>query len=146
MSYHYLIMSELDFLKVQSIEEILRERANYYTIENNHQNYWIVTNPLFLKTEKYFDAFKRTAFYSQNKKNSSYIALISTNEAFINWLQLRIGYFEFLDIKNEIVPLSRKIKSDGIAGKIEETVENTYFYFKSILNISSNLEKLSSIS
>jgi len=143
MTYHYLIMSEVDFLKIQSIEEILRERANYYTLEKSNQNYWIIVNPLFIRTAKIFESLKNTIFYSQNKNNTSYVTLISTNEAFVNWLHLRIGYFESLNTHNKNINLLKEIKSDGVIGQIEVNFNDSHFYFKSMQNNLSNIKELS---
>jgi hypothetical protein len=143
MAYHYLIMSQRDFLKIQSIEEILRERANYYTLENSNQNYWIIMNPLFIKTQKIFQSIKKTIFYSQNQNNTSYVALISTNEAFVDWLRLRIGYFELLNSTNDNPISLKEIKSDGIMGQIEVNLAELSFYFKSTENNLDNIKELS---
>ena len=142
MTYHYLIMSQVDFLKIQSIEEILRERANYYTLENSHQNYWIVMNPLFIRTKKVLQSIEKTVFYSQNKNNLSYVALVSTNEAFVDWLRLRIGYFELLNSTNDNSTLLKEIKSDGIMGQIELNLDEHHLYFKSMQNNLDNIKEL----
>lgn len=143
MAYHYLIMSQRDFLQIQSIEEILRERANYYTLENINQNYWIIMNPLFIKTQKIFQSIKKTVFYSQNENNTSYVALISTNEAFVDWLRLRIGYFELLNPTNDNSISLKEIKSDGVMGQIEVNSAESSFYFKSTQNNLEHIKELS---
>lgn len=147
MVYHYLLMSRVDFLKIQSIEEILRERAGYYKLENNHQNYWIIIDPLFIKDNKIYEMITKTKFYSQNKEKSSYVALVSTSETFINWLQLRIGYFESI-IENQTYEKENSvklIKSDGIKGRIEITSRDAFSFLTSTQNVTSIIKHLLSI-
>lgn len=140
-------MSRVDFLKIQSIEEILRERAGYYKLENNHQNYWIIIDPLFIKDNKIYEMITKTKFYSQNKEKSSYVALVSTSETFINWLQLRIGYFESI-IENQTYEKENSvklIKSDGIKGRIEITSRDAFSFLTSTQNVTSIIKHLLSI-
>jgi len=46
--YYYLIMSQIDMLENQVLEEILRERANYYFSKNKNIDFWLLISPNFL--------------------------------------------------------------------------------------------------
>lgn len=41
-NYYFILMSQKDFLENQVIEEILRERANYYTSKDKIKDFWIL--------------------------------------------------------------------------------------------------------
>ena len=118
--YHCLIFEQNDFFKNQTIEELLRERANYYIEKNRKNDFWILIEPDFLKNDSLNNLLSETN-YLLNKKNKyktdsnvntliPLCVLISTDFEFIKWIKLRIGYFETLD--NLLSDL--KLKSDGI--------------------------------
>jgi hypothetical protein len=119
--YFYLAMSQQDLLENQVIEELVRERNDYYINRGNPVNFWILMSPFLLLTNEIYNKIKKTKFYSL--KNSQllhndkfYIGVIlSTNIEYINWLKLRLGYFENVD--NPL--LNDRFKSDGICGEIE---------------------------
>lgn len=84
IQYYFLIASQ-DFLLYQEpIEEILRERINYYKNINKDIDFGVTTNLSFLNDPdlKYIK--------KQLLKPSA--AIISLNPQFINWLKLRIHY------------------------------------------------------
>ena len=135
LEYSYLLMSQSDFLKVQSMEEIFRERANHYKLDNRNQDYWIIMNPSIIKDSNYKNFLKNTNFYKQKEEqNSSYVAIISTNKSFIQWLALRIGFFEFVVHNQKFqlkysYPTEKKLKSNGIIGEIQNNILITKFIF-----------------
>ena len=45
---YYLIFSQKDFLENQVIEEIIRERSNYYISENKNPDFWVLNSPEFI--------------------------------------------------------------------------------------------------
>ena len=47
-SYHFLLISQIDLFKNQVLEEVLRERANFYISQNKKQDFWILTFPNFI--------------------------------------------------------------------------------------------------
>ena len=119
ITYHYLIMSQQDFLYNQVIEELLREKSNYYISQKKDRDFWILTSPEVIKDEKINNKIKNSAFYKKNQKlinlteNSGqefYTALVSTNMDFIDWFKLRIGDFE--ELNNNVNKENYKV--DGI--------------------------------
>jgi hypothetical protein len=125
-------MSQKDFLENQVIEELLRERATYYTTKNRIKDFWITNTPLFINCKNLKKKISKSNFYSQKssqincKLNNSnyefYTALITSNLEFIKWIQLRLGYFE--DIET-VGTGNNSFVSDGIFGKISnEDFEN----------------------
>jgi len=116
--YYYLIMSQIDMLENQVLEEILRERANYYFSKNKNIDFWLLISPNFLKLNDLSENIKQTNFYKQQKSKISsenqkdyYSCIVSLDKEFILWLQLRLGYFE--TINSEI---NEKFVSDGVYG------------------------------
>ena len=111
--YYYLLMSQTDFIKNQVLEEVLRERANYYFSKNKALDFWITICPSFIKELKLEQKIKKTNFYIQKKgEQPEYnAALVSLDKEFINWIQLRLGYFENINS-----PVDSKYISDGIYG------------------------------
>ena len=122
--YYYLIMSQKSLLQNQVIEEILRERSTYYSINNKKTDFWLLISPDFIYSNNIINKLKSTNFYRNNissilfnefstKKDLNFFgSLISTDKDFIKWISLRIGYFENID---EIDKLSSiNFVSDGI--------------------------------
>ncbi len=95
VEFHYLLMSSSEFLKDNVLEEVLRERAAYYLAKNRKQDFWVIKSPKFLSHSKILKEFRNTIFFKQ-KKSQNYYALVSSDKVFIDWLALRIGYFESL--------------------------------------------------
>jgi hypothetical protein len=129
--YHYLVMAQKDLLENQCLEEILREKSTYYSIRKKQRDFWLSISPKFLYQEKIFHSLKLTKFYQQkksilstslieNSNNTNFFAsFISLDKEFINWLQLRLGYFENIDEKNFLTNLKTKnFVSDGIKGTL----------------------------
>ena len=48
IQYYYLIMSQKSLLQNQVIEEILRERANYYSTHKRNNDFWLLVSPNFI--------------------------------------------------------------------------------------------------
>jgi hypothetical protein len=131
---HYIIMSQKDIIKNQVLEEILRERASHYNSKQLEQDFWLVTNPSKLFENKTYSKITKTKFYNQQfskiryesqigEFNQDFLgAIISTNIQFIEWLRLRIGYFE----DSNALPDNSKASyvSDGVFG----TVNSTYYF------------------
>jgi hypothetical protein len=119
--YFYLVMTQQDLLENQVIEEIIRERNNYYINRENSLNFWILMSPSFLLTNEIFNKVKKSRFYSLKSSDLVYKekfyngVILSTDSEYINWLRLRLGYFE--NIENNI--LNERFRSDGVYGEIE---------------------------
>ena len=127
--YFYVVMSQKELLKNQVIEEILRERTNYYLSKNKTKDFWLLISPKFIEKSIIKEKIKLTNFYKQqiksiapfNDNREFYVALISTNIEFINWIKLRLGDFEDLDQK---MVSTRSFRSDGIFGQLITNTEN----------------------
>ena len=138
INYHYLVMSQKDFLQNQVIEEILREKSSYYMVQNKTPDYWILISPKFLSENNLKEKIKNTRFYKNQKNkiifksNDSseiefYASLVSSDKEFMNWIKLRLGYFEEIgEFQNE--KESDSYVSDGICGTYLSTikVENSF--------------------
>lgn len=143
---HYIIMSQKDVIKNQVLEEILRERASYYNAKQQEQDFWIITNPTLLFEGKNYSKILKSKFYKQQLNKIKYKslntnfsedflgAIISTNLKFIEWLRLRLGYFEQYDSIKDNTEAS--YVSDGVFGTIESSlffknlqIEKNKFYY-----------------
>ena len=124
IKYYYIIMSQIDMLQNQVLEEILREKANYYFSKNKSLDFWISISPKFIDESNLKEDIKVSNFYKQHyseivskNKNEFYSALISLDKDFINWIKLRLGYFENQkNLKSENI--GSNFISDGIYGEI----------------------------
>jgi hypothetical protein len=119
-------MSQKDFLENQVIEEILREKSSYYMVQNKVPDYWILISPKFLTKNNLEEKIKTTRFYKNQKSkivfksNDSseiefYASLVSSDKEFMNWVKLRLGYFEEIN-EFESERSSSSYVSDGICG------------------------------
>ena len=138
------MMSQKQMLQSEVLEEILRERANYYISKKKSLDFWVLISPEFLKSFSLLEKIKETNFYNQQKNAISYSfkennydfysALVSSDKEFITWISLRLGYFESIE------GLSKKeIKtshiSDGVQGVLEWTKTNKISPLKSNKNL-----------
>lgn len=121
--YYYLILSQKDIVENQVLEEILRERTSYYISKNKMKDFWTLMSPKFIQNLKLDKKIVETNFYSQKKEEIStstnqkfYASLISLDKDFINWIQLRLGYFENIN-QHVDSKLKSKYVSDGIMGQ-----------------------------
>lgn len=83
-NYHFAIASQSFFLNQEPLEEILRERMQYYKSSNKDIDFWFVLNPSFV------DYLKKDSV--SFRKNNSVAAIVSLDKQFIQWLKLRIGF------------------------------------------------------
>ena len=85
MTIYYFALASHNFLLAEEpLEEVFRERINYYQSNNRTIDFWLIPNPSFLEKPE-MAPFK-------NLVPDNAVAIISTNSVFINWLKLRIGY------------------------------------------------------
>ena len=128
IKYHCIVFEQNDFLKNQVIEELLREKSSYCISKNIPNDFWIVLNPSFLKNNNFIEKISKTNYFKKfNIKKSYFAVLISPNLEFINWIKLRLGYFE--DITN--IDNKKNFKSDGVYIEIvnsnnEKLLSNNY--------------------
>lgn len=123
-TYYYLIMTQQDLLENEVFEEIFRERTNFYLAQKKKIDFWILMNPKFLNDLNLNQKINLTLFYAIQKKkidnnnNKFFGTIVSNNKEFINWLQLRYGYFEPLE-KNQIISLPQNCTVNGIVGSFQ---------------------------
>ena len=136
--YFYIAMSQQDLLKNQVIEEIVRERNNYFINRENPSNFWIIMSPFFLETNEILNKVKKTNFFKIKQKeilyqNKFYTGVIlSTNVEYINWLKLRLGYFENFNNPE----FNSEFRSDGLYGEIEiQEISNNLLFDTKKINI-----------
>jgi hypothetical protein len=134
-------MSQQDLLQNEAIEEIVRERTTSNFLQNKKNDFWILISPKFVFNSEISFKIEQSNFYKQKKEsilsnidNSKfYVAIISLNKEFINWLKLRLGYFE--DINNLVGSKDSQnnfYTSNGIFGILSNSS-----------NINENKEKFS---
>ena len=128
VEYYYLLMSQQDLLQNEVIEEIVRERVGSYTLHNKKNDFWILISPNFAMSLNISQKIKQTNFYKQKKINlisgnsaEFYGAIVSVNKDFINWVALRLGYFENIDTFMELKAPNVNYISNGILGKINQS-------------------------
>ena len=109
-------MSKLEILKNNVIEEVLRERANYYFSKNRANDFWLIESPEFVSQKFLIKEIQQTIFFEKNQA-SDYFAIISSDKVFINWLALRIGYFESFNTKKQFK--NKEYTVNGIRGNLK---------------------------
>lgn len=136
-TYYYLLLSQIDFFENQVIEEILRERATFYDLQNRIRDFWLVLQPSFLIDSQLEEKIKRTCFYNShikkpenNEQNGMYfVSLISMDKNFLKWIELRIGHFEDLGsfekpiLPNNVTPdykTTQPFTSNGLLGSFDQ--------------------------
>nr|YP_009654292.1 hypothetical protein [Pleurostichidium falkenbergii]QCH39579.1 hypothetical protein [Pleurostichidium falkenbergii] len=83
-NYHFAVASQSFFLDQEPIEEILRERTQYYKSFNKEIDFWFILNPSFFNSLQY-----QLNYYDENQ---SFAAIVSLDKQFIQWLKLRLVF------------------------------------------------------
>nr|YP_010337100.1 hypothetical protein MW575_pgp175 [Pseudoerythrocladia kornmannii]QUE28181.1 Ycf54 [Pseudoerythrocladia kornmannii]UNJ16685.1 hypothetical protein [Pseudoerythrocladia kornmannii] len=83
-NYYFAIASKQFLTQEEPLEEILRERINYYKTNNKEIDFWFVENPNFFTIKPIPEVLSPT--------NQQMAAIVSTNRTFINWIKLRVGH------------------------------------------------------
>nr|YP_010851340.1 hypothetical protein Ycf54 [Echinothamnion hookeri]WGH14426.1 hypothetical protein Ycf54 [Echinothamnion hookeri] len=83
-NYHFAFASQSFFLDQEPIEEILRERTQYYNSCKKDIDFWFVLNPQFLSSLD-----NKINYYDTNQ---SFAAIVSLDKQFIQWLKLRLVF------------------------------------------------------
>ena len=83
-NYHVAIASQNFFLDQEPIEEILRERMQYYKSCNKDIDFWFVLNPNFLNALE--------SDVTRLDIKHSLAAIVSLDKQFIQWLKLRVVF------------------------------------------------------
>lgn len=81
--YYFVIASEQFLVTEEPLEEVLRERIQYYRRTKKRIDFWLLPSPKFLYSKDY----QKTITKIPNKC----LAIISTNKIFITWLKLRLN-------------------------------------------------------
>jgi hypothetical protein len=134
--YYYLLFDQKLFFENETIEELLRERANYYNSKGKFLDFWLLPSPKFVDDKNFSNNLKLTNYYKEKsisyinfKNRNFFIALVSTNKEFINWMELRIGYFE---VYNQ--PLNKKdVNSNGIKGEIKSLNQDIFNFNEKLI-------------
>jgi len=84
MKYYFILATKEFLFEIEPVEEVLRERAHYYSSRNKQVDFWILPSPGFLNT--YSNELKEL---TKNNSNENLVAIISTDADFIYWLKLR---------------------------------------------------------
>nr|YP_010903990.1 hypothetical protein REQ00_pgp184 [Caulacanthus ustulatus]WCH57241.1 hypothetical protein [Caulacanthus ustulatus] len=82
--YYFAIASKQFLVDTEPVEEILRERSNYYQSTNKDIDFWFTTNPKFIHLPQFQ--------YIKKKLKNTPAAIISLDEQFIEWIKLRINF------------------------------------------------------
>jgi hypothetical protein len=142
-------MAQKDLLENECLEEILREKTTYYSIRKKHRDFWLSISPTFISHPIFFQSLKSTNFYKLKKPLFSpylienqrpfFASLISLDKEFINWIQLRLGYFENIDdIQFDQNNQRQSFVSNGIKGTLhiakQEIINNPLNYSENYLH------------
>ena len=84
MKYYFIIATKEFLFEVEPVEEVLRERAHYYSSKNKQVDFWILPSPEFLNS--YANELKEL---TKNNTKENLVAVVSTDVDFIYWLKLR---------------------------------------------------------
>jgi hypothetical protein len=145
-------MAQLDLFQNEVLEECLRERSTTFFLQKKRHDFWITIQPQFIEKKEISLKIKETNFYKQKKNlisptnilssNSSfefYAAIVSPNLNFIQWLSLRLGYFENLNSFeiNKKLAVNPDYISNGIFGKFNFDSKEKYNEEASVFNSNS---------
>nr|ARW68622.1 hypothetical protein [Palisada sp.] len=83
-NYYFAIASKDFFLYQEPIEEILRERTQYYKNLNKEVDFWFTLKPNFISLLD-----NKNGYCSLS---DSLAAIVSLDKDFIKWLKLRVGF------------------------------------------------------
>ena len=85
MTTYFFVAASEKFLTIEEpLEEILKERVRNYKENDKEIDFWLLKNPLFLKSSKFVELFKNIP--------SPPAAVISTDKKFITFLKLRLEF------------------------------------------------------
>lgn len=83
-TYYFAIASQDFLLNEDALEEVLRERINYYQSIKKIIDFWLVLNPAFIHAPE--------MVHIKKQLTKPAAAIISHNPTFIEWLKLRLGF------------------------------------------------------
>ena len=118
---YLLIIDKKIGLYKEALEENLREKNNYYLLENKLINFWISNSSTILNNNFIRKLVFNTNFFDKVKTkldnnyfNSNFTIIYSLDKKFIEWLSLRLGYCEFRKVikNNNKIVISNSIKDN----------------------------------
>lgn len=83
-NYYFAIASKSFLVDKEPLEEILRERTNYYKSINKDIDFWFILNPSFIDMPSLHNIKKQL--------KTPAAAIVSFDKQFIQWLKLRISF------------------------------------------------------
>ena len=83
VKYYFVVASKQFLITEEPLEEVLRERIQYYRRSKKRIDFWLLPEPKFLEAKN----FK----HIKNKFPKDSLAIVSTNKIFITWLKLRLN-------------------------------------------------------
>jgi hypothetical protein len=83
MNYYFILASQKFLLEQEPLEEVLRERMQYFKKNNKVVDFWILPSPKFLEINE------NNIHKLKENLSSSTLCILSTDKIFINWLKLR---------------------------------------------------------
>lgn len=86
-TYYFIVASNKFLIKDEPVEEILRERIQYCRRMKSPKDFWFISAPEFLESNKLSEIQMKLASSNLSKNNCS--AIVSPNQLFITWLKLR---------------------------------------------------------
>lgn len=97
-NYYFAVASKSFFLDQEPIEEILRERVNYYKNSHKEIDFWFVLDPQF--------SCLADKVNNPQKAEKSLAAIVSLDQEFIKWLKLRIVFVQTGNFQSTSIFLS----------------------------------------
>nr|YP_009314030.1 Hypothetical protein ycf54 [Izziella formosana]SCW22284.1 Hypothetical protein ycf54 [Izziella formosana] len=99
-TYYFAIASQDFLLHEEPLEEVLRERRNYYQQMQKTVDFWLIMNP------KFIDEPEMVHIKQQLVKPS--VAILSFNPKFIEWIKLRFGFVLTGELNSHSVDIDTK--------------------------------------
>ena len=113
VTYHFVIGSSKFLLKNEPLEEMLRERAQFFKKEGKPITFWLVKSPEFLNSNQLSEI--QNKLLKAGLSDVELTAIVSVDESFITWLKLRlqnVGQGSFIALTGDILsPLSSKLSA-----------------------------------
>nr|YP_010336207.1 hypothetical protein MW609_pgp086 [Chroodactylon ornatum]UNJ14613.1 hypothetical protein [Chroodactylon ornatum] len=98
-TYYFTLATQTFLLEEEPVEEILRERTNFYHENGLPIDFWLIPN--------FEPSMIPSIALNSTAKEQNLAAIVSTNPRFIDWLKLRLQYvmngvFEVEDLSSII--------------------------------------------
>ncbi|CAM9267102.1 unnamed protein product [Ectocarpus fasciculatus] len=113
VTYHFIIGSSTFLLRNEPLEEMLRERAQFFKREGKPITFWLVKSPEFLNSNQLSEI--QGKLLKAGLSNVELTAIVSVDESFITWLKLRlqnVAQGSFIALNGDILsPLASKLSA-----------------------------------